>query len=281
MQLKPYEIAVLLKLMMKLTYAKISDTIGYSESSAFLRSIYAVNGGRMQPIYLTSLQNMLFELKEMPFPIEWLEPLAQVHALREVRHISEIERTYKALSRVAENISPYAPKEDRLAAHFFAGQYHMSFAFHPRRVDNKQEHFEKAVQNFRTLITKLDGSNVLQNVIITKCVGNIVALYWNGKPHDERDNPEMRAIIEELNFFPRIEEYIKLFPKLDTAPFTALAIASGLNETDRFEELYAALVATNPKYKSYQEYDEDFNNFKGWLDQQNGSKNNFKKGEKS
>ena len=269
MELQPYEVAVLLKEGTGLTYSELASRLGYSEPRALRRCLAAPGGGKMKSVYSETLQIILYELLEMPWGDEWRYPLGNLHALREKRFVSQIEREYGAQAKLITCIANDAPRRDRVGAYFFAAQYHMTFALHPRSQDNRATHIEKALSYFELVRSELDDDNPLESVFATKCVGNIVAIHWNTKPRDQRDSPQMRQLLNEIDFFGRIDAYIDRFPKFDTAPFAALAVASVLNMQERFEPLYRALTAANPNFEAYAEFDEDFSNFESWVAQQN------------
>lgn len=271
MQLRPYEIVVLLKQLKGTTYTKISNTIGYSDSSSLRRCIYNNGGAKMQDGFKTLLQKMLCELKEMPWDEKWRHPMVELHTLDCLGYLAEIERNFAAIALMAPHLGSCAPRSERLGVYYFAGRYHMAFASNPRRIDNQNAHKELAVKYYNCVMEELDDKNLLESVFITKCIGNIVSLNWNTVPHKKRDTIEFRALIEDLEFFARMDEHIKRFPRLHTAPFNALAIASGLNLTERFEYLYNALITSHPNHDDDIEFDEDFDNFKKWQAKQKPS----------
>lgn len=272
MSFKPYEMLILLGAQTKLSRDDIRDK-GGPDRRVQQRII------NENPLYKvrdeTALMNILLEQGVLPWDWRWQHPLARLRELHNRGDLSGIERQLGALYVMAEAIIRNPTLVDRpfyIGALYFAGLYLIPFA-NPKNSAYAQDKYhaaEKACQWFDQLTFELKSENTpAANLIKANTAANIVAAHWNMRTPDERKSEEMQNIIRKSDYINWAMRQVELFPKLDTPAFNALAIASHLHWRELYPRLHRALVRSGSDFTSYKEYNEDFDDFRNWLNSHN------------
>jgi hypothetical protein len=257
-----------------LTHTKLSREDIYEKGGPCPRILQKILN--QNPLYKvkneTALSRILMEQGMLPWDESWQFPLARLRKLQDQNDLTGIKKELGALLTSAEAVIEKGPelvgRKFYIGALYFAGLYRMAFAKHNNGSYEGERHIaaEKAIQWLEQLARELKAEETLAaDLIKSKTAANIVVVQWNKRPAKERYSEEMKGIITATGFVDWSLRQSELFPKLDTPVFNALAVASRFRWRHLYSQLHETLHRINPKFASYKEYNDDFDDFREWL----------------
>ncbi|MFS8051562.1 hypothetical protein QD357_01920 [Rhizobium sp. BR 317] len=223
-----------------------------------------------------SLMRILSSNGMLPWGDDWHFPISRLYDLLYAGKTSIVEHEFGAMADLAKIVleqgAPTVDPAFKVGARFFSGLYEMAIASSTRSVHAKRKAIaaEAACHHFQCVIDELRHDASPGALLVKgKASGNIFVVIWNATPRNQRDGAEMRKREETSGYLQWALEQVNLFPKLDTAAFNALGVASRFRRRDLYPQLLDALVAANSKFEQYVQYqgDDDYDDFRSWLDE--------------
>lgn len=123
--------------------------------------------------------------------------------------------------------------------------------------------------HLRRFLKPLTTDALWAQFLYLKVSTNIWAVHWNRTPSAKR--PALREEFEKIGLFrpDKLRVQLEPCPRDFDLVYNALAYASVMNMTDRFEQLDILLTEANGgrrvHYENRAEFDEDFKNLRSWL----------------